>query len=357
MTEKRYQVFVSSTYSDLKKERKAVEEALYQRGYIPVGMECFGAQNENVQETIRKYCQGTDVVVMLIAGRYGSTNANGISYTELEYDYFREQKIPILVFIREKDSIITSQWDTDEKAKQKLKKFIKEKLEKNHHCKEWTTKEDLIIKLLGSLQDTKLKKGWVRLDDNYIPMPEQTTIEYGTVNIKIRGTVEECENGKATLTYLGSSIVDSSERPVKYKDRVIAMSGILSQKFTPEATILNKEHFKRNPAYLEYEIEASDAENKLSFIGEIVANQRLAKKKGGLGLHIPYFAKYLIVNIDITEAPFIQDYKANAKLAAPNETRSIDPIFNKSSMTYTLHLENAPANSNIAFEWENDEVQ
>lgn len=36
---KKYQVFVSSTYEDLKEERQAVIGALLDCGFIPVGME------------------------------------------------------------------------------------------------------------------------------------------------------------------------------------------------------------------------------------------------------------------------------------------------------------------------------
>ena len=41
--EKKYQVFVSSTYEDLQEERKKVMEALLQMNCFPVGMEYFNA--------------------------------------------------------------------------------------------------------------------------------------------------------------------------------------------------------------------------------------------------------------------------------------------------------------------------
>lgn len=184
----------------------------------------------------------------------------------------------------------------------------------------------------------------------------QTIIEHGMMNIEVKGTVTECENGTAKIRYFGTAIVDSPNKPVKYKDRVVAASGIIYQKFTPEAEILNEDEFKRNPTYLEYEITGSGTD-KLSFKGEIVVNQRLAKKRGGLGLHIPYFAKHVIVQIDIKEASFIQHYNAMAKLINKNEIKIIKKTFNALSKTYILELHDAPADSNIAFEWENDEVQ
>lgn len=44
--EKRYQVFVSSTYADLKEERQHVLQALMEMDCIPAGMELFPAADE-----------------------------------------------------------------------------------------------------------------------------------------------------------------------------------------------------------------------------------------------------------------------------------------------------------------------
>jgi len=43
---KKYQIFVSSTYDDLKKERDQVIKASLEMGHIPVGMEMFSAADE-----------------------------------------------------------------------------------------------------------------------------------------------------------------------------------------------------------------------------------------------------------------------------------------------------------------------
>lgn len=45
MKEKKLQVFVSSTYTDLKEERQAAVEAILATGNIPAGMELFTAGN------------------------------------------------------------------------------------------------------------------------------------------------------------------------------------------------------------------------------------------------------------------------------------------------------------------------
>lgn len=44
--EKKYQVFISSTYTDLIEERKKVQEILLMADCIPAGMEAFVATND-----------------------------------------------------------------------------------------------------------------------------------------------------------------------------------------------------------------------------------------------------------------------------------------------------------------------
>ena len=49
----KYQIFVSSTYEDLKEERDLVMKAILEMGHIPVGMEMFSAGDEQQWELIK----------------------------------------------------------------------------------------------------------------------------------------------------------------------------------------------------------------------------------------------------------------------------------------------------------------
>ena len=55
MKDKKLQVFVSSTFTDLILERQAAVEAILLSGHIPAGMELFSAGNESQMEVIKKY--------------------------------------------------------------------------------------------------------------------------------------------------------------------------------------------------------------------------------------------------------------------------------------------------------------
>ena len=58
--EKKYQVFVSSTYEDLQEERKKVMEALLQMNCFPVGMEYFNASDSSQWEVIKSLIRECD---------------------------------------------------------------------------------------------------------------------------------------------------------------------------------------------------------------------------------------------------------------------------------------------------------
>src|ERR1044072_4145935 len=87
---RKFQIFVSSTYEDLKEERQAAVEAILKAGHIPAGMELFTAGSESQLNVIRRWIQDSDIYLLILGGRYGSIEPkSGLSYTEVEFDYAR----------------------------------------------------------------------------------------------------------------------------------------------------------------------------------------------------------------------------------------------------------------------------
>ncbi len=122
--EKRYQVFVSSTYADLKDERQKVHQTLMEMDCIPSGMEMFPASDEEQWEFIKKIIDDCDYYLLVIGGRYGSLSDDGISYTEKEYQYAVEKEIKVIAFIHESpDSLAVSKTDIDPALMAKLNEF------------------------------------------------------------------------------------------------------------------------------------------------------------------------------------------------------------------------------------------
>ena len=93
--DKKYQIFVSSTFVDLKEERQAVLSAVQVVGDIPSGMELFPATDEEQFNFIKRIIDNSDYYVLIVAGRYGSVASDGVSYTEKEYDYAVKKNIPV----------------------------------------------------------------------------------------------------------------------------------------------------------------------------------------------------------------------------------------------------------------------
>jgi hypothetical protein len=58
--EKRYQVFLSSTYADLTEERAAVIQAILDFGHLPVGMEMFPAADDDQMRLIKQVIDQSD---------------------------------------------------------------------------------------------------------------------------------------------------------------------------------------------------------------------------------------------------------------------------------------------------------
>lgn len=121
---KKFQVFVSSTYSDLMEERTAVMQCLLEMNCIPVGMEQFPASNMNQMDYIRMMLDDCDYYVLILAGRYGSLDTDGVGYTEKEYDYAIEHNIPIMSFvIDDVGKLVSSKCESSDLGREKLTDF------------------------------------------------------------------------------------------------------------------------------------------------------------------------------------------------------------------------------------------
>jgi hypothetical protein len=96
----KYQIFISSTFTDLKEERQACVEAILRAGHIPAGMELFSASSESQLETIKRWIEDCEIYILLLGGRYGSIEPkSGLSYTEIEYNYALELGKPFFAII------------------------------------------------------------------------------------------------------------------------------------------------------------------------------------------------------------------------------------------------------------------
>lgn len=208
--DRRYQIFVSSTFRDLKAEREAALNAILEMGHFPAGMEAFTASNETAWAIIQRTIQDCDYYVLIIGGRYGSAGPDGLSYTEREYDLAISLGIPVVPQLhRDPEKIEVGKSEKDAEARQRLEQFRK-KVEDRHHCKYWENASDLKSKILLSLQymiriDPRV--GWVRADgiDN-IDLLKQIN----ELRIRLQTLEQENSSLKAKLAPLAQQDLDRS---------------------------------------------------------------------------------------------------------------------------------------------------
>jgi hypothetical protein len=160
---RKYQIFISSTFEDLKEARSAVVRAVLEMGHIPVGMEMFSAADEQQWDIISRTIDQSDYYVVIVGHRYGSVTEDGVSYTEKEFRYARSRGIPILGFILSPDVAWPPEFvDTDSAAKTALEDF--KGLVRERPVGFWASLEDLhgkcSIALMKAFTATP-REGWV----------------------------------------------------------------------------------------------------------------------------------------------------------------------------------------------------
>lgn len=187
----KYQIFVSSTFEDLKEERELVIKSILEMGHIPVGMEMFSAEDDEQWKLIQRQIDDCDYYVVICAHRYGSLDGK-ISFTEKEYDYASAKAIPTLGFIiSDKTDWPVSKSDIDSEMKKKLDSFknkIKKKL-----ISYWTNKEDLYGKVSISLMKqftTNPGIGWIKANELIGPEVITELSRLSKENSNLRSQIE-----------------------------------------------------------------------------------------------------------------------------------------------------------------------
>ena len=165
--DKRYQVFVSSTYADLKDERRRVIQTVMELDCIPVGMELFPAADEEQFEFIKRAIDDCDYYLLIIGGRYGSTTEAGISYTEQAYDYAISRCLKVIALLYENpNNIPLGKPEKDPAIRERLQQF-RDRVAADRLVKFWKTSDELPGLVSLSLSKT-IKMfpavGWIRAD-------------------------------------------------------------------------------------------------------------------------------------------------------------------------------------------------
>ncbi|NQT87445.1 DUF4062 domain-containing protein [bacterium] len=194
--DKRYQVFISSTYEDLIEERQAVMRSLLMLDCIPAGMELFAAADDTAWGVIQKVIDECDYYIVVVGGRYGSTDDDGMGYTEKEYRYAVEKGKLVIGFLpKDPDKIPQGKCEKTDEGKRRLAAFrdlVSQKL-----CAFYHSPDSLATEIMAGI--TKLRAahpdavGWVRGDAT----ASQELLEE---NRKYRQRTDELEEALRSVT-------------------------------------------------------------------------------------------------------------------------------------------------------------
>lgn len=155
---------------------------LIDRGWHVIAMEKFPADDTRSKDFCLERLQEADALVLILGSKYGSIEPKeGISYTEIEYNFAKSHDIPVFSFIKN----INGRWspeESDPTKREKLENF-KRRVDESHLRKTFSSPEELNENVLFSLtqwekkisasiithDDTLLKEnpGTVRKNDSY----------------------------------------------------------------------------------------------------------------------------------------------------------------------------------------------
>lgn len=202
--EKKYQVFISSTYTDLQDERKKVRDAILSMYHFPVGMELFGAADEEQWKIIRETIDTSDFYVLIIGRRYGTVITNGpdagISYTEKEFKYAREIGIPILAFVMDDNVVVKP----ENEEKDHIEEFntFRETIKTGRLIDTWTNPDELATKvstaLIKQINRTN-RPGWIRGDNIEIKTLQNEIEKLESINQELKNENERLKGQRTGL--------------------------------------------------------------------------------------------------------------------------------------------------------------
>ena len=137
---------------------------------FPIGMEMFSAADDDQWKIIKEAIDSSDFYILIIGNRYGSIeDTTGISYTEKEFDYAVEKKIPVLAFIVDNSmSMIPDRFDSDPQKIAKLNAFKEKVKQSGRYVKFWKNVDNLETLISQSISKAVLRgnrPGWVRTTD------------------------------------------------------------------------------------------------------------------------------------------------------------------------------------------------
>ncbi|MDR4504091.1 MAG: SUMF1/EgtB/PvdO family nonheme iron enzyme [Candidatus Scalindua sp.] len=253
---KSYKVFVSSTFLDNKERRRTVEDSITMAGMVWHGMEFFEASTRPVVEECLRHAREADVLVGIIAHRYGWEPDGMKSITEMEYDAVKER----LMFLIDPELPVNQQKDYDEgsdkwKKQEKLEAF-KQKISRDQIPAVFN-ETTLGAKVLDSLNKWRAKREEVSGKERHLQAGEEVS-------------PPELQTDKEILSYCRKAEALHENLPVAGFAMQIKVPIDLEEMYVPLRAMVNlqgvREDFFRDAEHAEKRLRGQDAGLEISLL-------------------------------------------------------------------------------------------
>ncbi|MCK5244114.1 MAG: DUF4062 domain-containing protein [Desulfobacterales bacterium] len=238
-----YKVFISSTYLDNMERRKRVQEAVTLAGMLWHGMEIFPASIRTTVEESLRYAREADLLVGIIAWRYGwePPDGNGKSITEMEYDAAKQrfmfQLDPSLpVNIKDFDQG-PDKWD-----KQKKLDAFKQRFSEDQSPAHFT-KETLQAKVLDTLNRWRQEQeqgGGAETDSNTASDPASTPPTDPKLKNEIKAYCKKVDHLHSTVPVAG--FVTQLRVNIDIEDIFVPLRAMLDLRGVDDEKFSNAKH-------------------------------------------------------------------------------------------------------------------
>ncbi|MDY6856807.1 MAG: DUF4062 domain-containing protein [Thermodesulfobacteriota bacterium] len=159
--DRRFQIFISSTFMDLKEERKKAISVVVDQHHIPIALENFAASHATDFEVIEKSIEDSQIYLVILGHRYGEiSEGKDKSYTEIEYDLAEKNGLLIIPFILCNDEIKIRRDKLDHNNPMDLKEINNKKLLEDFHekvkkrfYKQWSPEDEFKYLVLEALKE------------------------------------------------------------------------------------------------------------------------------------------------------------------------------------------------------------
>ena len=291
----RYQIFISSTYKDLKLERQSAVEAILRAGHIPAGMELFAAQNKPQMDVIREWIEESDIFCLILGHRYGSIEPiSQRSYIECEYDHALALGKPMFSIVMHDD------WINEKVKEEGYKNVLEQENEQLMRAFRDRITSTLVriartgdeIKLavfesIGALERQFEVEGWVRAKD--ARMPPSIGEELARLSAENARLTRELARAASQRTELiqGKTVQEWIRILSSYSVKTWnAQVGTISDQDTVDLSIVLLNYGHQLGAGVDNSVRAKGFEMWLFNVAKVLASHGLAEtKKTPAGVH------------------------------------------------------------------------